>query len=110
MTTRKNSYKHDRPKQQKIFYDPAKADVFSIGVLLFLLLNDDFPFLGNGREAEMVELQRDRNYTFYNDHLSGGAQEVLHLHLEPDPQKRPTMDRILAHPWFDERCWADVND
>lgn len=83
--------------------------MWSVGVLLFLLLNDDFPFGGNGREEEMVALQRHRKYTFYNDNLSEGAKAVLHLHFEPDPQKRPTMEQILAHSWFDENCWMDVN-
>ena len=92
----------------KFSYDPCKSDVWSTGVLLFLLLNDDFPFGGQGQELEMYSLQTERKYVFFNKSLTDGAKEVIDLHLEPDPDKRWPFEKILKHSWFDEQCWQST--
>jgi len=68
------------------------------------LLNDDFPF-GDNDEKCMLEQQLARNYRYYNTRLSDTAKKVIDLHLEPDPHKRPTMDRIFELDWFDPDNW-----
>ena len=93
---------------RSLTYDAKKADVWSVGVLLFLLLDDDFPWSGQGKEQEMARLQTNREITFYNNKLSEAAKEVLNMHFEPDPLKRTTIENILKHPWFDEDCWKNA--
>ena len=99
-----------KPTKTRFSYDACKADVWSTGVLLFLLLNDDFPFGGNGKELEMYEMQNDRKYVFFNKTLTDGAKQVIKLHFEPDPKKRSSFEQILTHAWFDEDCWQSTMD
>ena len=81
-------------------YNPLKADCWSLGIVLFVLLNNKLPFIDNDTK-KMTKRQADRKYNYKNKFLSAEAREVIAQLLTPDPAQRPSMMEIFAHPWFD---------
>lgn len=80
-------------------YNPIKSDVWSIGILLYVLLNSKLPFNDNDTK-KLLRRQMDRKYNFSNKQLTNEAKDVVHMHLNPNPTQRPSMSEILAHRWF----------
>ncbi|XP_050097512.1 testis-specific serine/threonine-protein kinase 4 [Anopheles aquasalis] len=83
-------------------YDPMVADIWSLGVVLFVMLNSATPF-GEDNLARLVRLQTDRMYV-YNDHLAKPltteARMVIDLMLEPYPQQRITLSQLRKMYWL----------
>ncbi|XP_049848899.1 calcium/calmodulin-dependent protein kinase type 1-like [Schistocerca gregaria] len=69
------------------------VDMYSIGVILYILLCGYPPF---EREAGIVDLE------FLSpdwDGIADSAKELISNLLSNDPSKRPTADEMLKHPW-----------
>ncbi|KAL4452724.1 hypothetical protein ABPG75_008386 [Micractinium tetrahymenae] len=90
-------------------YDGKKADVWSCGVLLYVMLLDRYPFRRPGDNAygpnQKLNLMLQRilvaDYAFpENKALSPGARDLISRILVPDPEQRLSLQHILAHPWF----------
>jgi serine/threonine-protein kinase SRK2 len=90
-------------------YDGQKADLWSCGVLLFILVTDQYPFRRPGDENLKpnqklnVMLQRilRADYTFPKGKvLSDSVRDLIGRVLVQDPAKRPTLEEIQKHPWF----------
>ncbi|XP_054167446.1 uncharacterized protein LOC128964830 [Oppia nitens] len=81
-------------------YDAKQADMYSMGVTLFEMLDYDKPF-GNSVEKTMdyVSKQINRKYKFKKD-VSLVAQSLCNSLLEPKPDKRMTSSAALEHNWF----------
>lgn len=88
------------------FYDGAKADLWSAGVLLYQLLLNRLPFMG---ETIYLLLKAIENDPVPLDHARAeGLPEVLvdllaHL-LEKDPTKRYSARQALQHSWLAEEA------
>lgn len=82
-------------------YD-LQADVWSAGVVLFILLCGRPPF--NGRsDDEIVSRVRTGHYRMLPDdwrHVSLSAQELVKEMLKLDATARPTAEQLLKHHWF----------
>lgn len=77
------------------------SDVWSCGVVLFVMLNNKLPFDVGEKEMEKVAKRMlERKYAFKNKSLTSSAREVISLLLTPHAEERPTMIEIFAHPWF----------
>jgi len=80
-------------------YNGYKADVFSIGVVLFALLFGVFPF--ENLRVNGVQNLRTLKVRFPSDvKVSSSAKELLLKMLEDDPEKRYSISDVLKHEWI----------
>ena len=89
------------PEVFKRAYTKA-ADVFSLGVNLYLFLSGNVPFgAAAENEAEVYRAIQQAPLVFGPEwaQISGSARELLSGLLEKDPAKRYTLAQALAHPW-----------
>eukprot|EP01119_Soliformovum_irregulare_P014964 TRINITY_DN4154_c0_g1_i1.p1 TRINITY_DN4154_c0_g1~~TRINITY_DN4154_c0_g1_i1.p1 ORF type:complete len:271 (-),score=55.02 TRINITY_DN4154_c0_g1_i1:7-819(-) len=85
---------------RKCAYDGYKADVYSLGVVLFALLIGEFPFSVTKIRAHK-EGRIPLTLTFpFHKKVSNLAQNLLVKLLRSDPRERIAMDEVLNHPWF----------
>lgn len=79
-------------------YNPKIADVWSLGIILFFMLNASMPFdvanLSRLRKAQMSRKLKFRVPT------SMSAKSILKQILEPDVTLRPTIERALKNAWL----------
>ncbi|KAF5802870.1 putative protein kinase CAMK-CAMKL-CHK1 family [Helianthus annuus] len=79
-------------------YDGAAADIWSCGVILYVLLTGYLPF----EESDLPTLYRkvsaaEFSYPFW---FPSGAKSLLDKILDPNPETRIKIDGITEHPWF----------
>nr|XP_027217348.1 uncharacterized protein LOC113809868 [Penaeus vannamei] len=78
------------------------ADYWSLGVLIYVLVSGRSPFLGVSPEATCRNILSGE-VRFPVEHFASVTDEACELTrdlLVHDPAKRPDLDRVLAHPWF----------
>ncbi|KAG7393940.1 hypothetical protein PHYPSEUDO_000117 [Phytophthora pseudosyringae] len=78
------------------------ADVFSAGVILFILLVGYPPFFGDSEVEILLKIARG-DFTFDPQdwaHVSGSAKELVARMLEVRAQDRITLEEVLTHPWI----------
>lgn len=87
-------------KAQK--YNPMLADAWSMGVLLFVITNNAFPF-DDSDLTRMADDQMAKRWKFSlqaSEKLSENLKDLIHHLLEPDLEKRYTIKQLLNHSWF----------
>ncbi|XP_019100508.1 PREDICTED: CBL-interacting serine/threonine-protein kinase 22-like [Camelina sativa] len=79
-------------------YDGSKSDIWSCGVVLFLLNAGYLPF----RDPNIMGLYRKIHKAQYKlpDWTSSDLRRLLRRLLEPNPELRITVEEILKDPWF----------
>uniref|UniRef100_A0ACD5VUP2 Uncharacterized protein n=1 Tax=Avena sativa TaxID=4498 RepID=A0ACD5VUP2_AVESA len=85
---------------QKRGYDGAKADVWSCGVILFVLLAGQLPFKG-ANEALLYKRIARSDYKC-PAWFSVDARKLLARLLDPNPKTRITVAKLMARTWFRE--------
>jgi hypothetical protein len=85
-------------------YDGRAADVWSLGVFLFVLLAGCYPFEDPGRPRDVVEVVRRilaARYAFPPGlRVSAGCADLIGRILVADPKRRLSLAAVRMHPWF----------
>eukprot|EP00469_Lotharella_globosa_P008695 CAMPEP_0167777366 /NCGR_PEP_ID=MMETSP0111_2-20121227/3654_1 /TAXON_ID=91324 /ORGANISM="Lotharella globosa, Strain CCCM811" /LENGTH=545 /DNA_ID=CAMNT_0007667543 /DNA_START=159 /DNA_END=1792 /DNA_ORIENTATION=- len=76
-------------------YDGTKADSWSLGVLLFVLITGDFPFNDQNYGALFHRIQTGKY--MIPSYVDRDIAELITMLLMVDPDQRLTVDGILAH-------------
>ena len=91
-------------------YD-EKCDIWSCGVLLYILFCGTPPFNGNSRREVMSKIKKGA-FTFKNrvwTVISAEAKDLIIKMLQLDPDKRPSCREVLSHPWFNKEETVKIN-
>ncbi|XP_026231109.1 death-associated protein kinase 3 [Anabas testudineus] len=85
-------------------YEPLglEADMWSIGVITYILLSGASPFLGETKQETLTNISAV-NYDFDEEYFSNTselAKDFIRRLLVKDPKKRMTIDDSLEHPWI----------
>ncbi|XP_043960424.1 death-associated protein kinase 2a [Gambusia affinis] len=85
-------------------YEPLglEADMWSVGVITYILLSGASPFLGETKQDTLGNISAV-NYEFDEEffgHTSDLAKKFISQLLEKDKRKRLTIQDALNHPWI----------
>lgn len=99
---------------QKKMFSPLKADIFSLGVCLFIMTVGCYPFKqANQEDRKFKRLYNQNPMSFWYRHprakkrLNEGSislelADLIVKMLLPDPTKRISLTEILNHPWVNK--------
>jgi serine/threonine protein kinase len=86
-------------------YDGFKSDMWSCGVMLYVMLAGRLPFFQKVL-AELVMKIKAGEYKMPDTILPEAADLVTNM-LNVDPDTRYTVHDVCAHPWFRRGGWDD---
>lgn len=83
-------------------YDTA-VDMWSVGVLLYIMLSGRHPFERPGADADATLDRILRADYSFDTHewrsVSGRARQLIKQLMEPDPDRRMSSTQLLSHSW-----------
>lgn len=105
------------------FYDGLKADIYSLGVTLCLMLLGELPnnlmlqndksTVGSNGNTDIEDLTVDVDQEKLStklEYLSPSSKDLLSRMTNEDPLNRPSIDEILAHEWVTGSDYAGLQE
>ncbi|NXY80826.1 SNRK kinase, partial [Alcedo cyanopectus] len=79
-------------------YDAPAVDIWSLGVILFMLVCGQPPFQ-EANDSETLTMIMDCKYTV-PPHVSKECKDLITRMLQRDPKRRASLEEIENHPWL----------
>ena len=90
-------------------YD-KRCDLWSVGVVTFVLLSGSLPFCGNSRTT-LNERIKTANYAFngpyWQNSISNNAKDFIRKLLVLNVDERMSLEEAINHPWICNEIKAD---
>lgn len=92
--------------RREVLYQGEPVDIWAAGVVLYACLSGSLPFEGASHEELFARIRSGA----YEDLLlvSTRASELLSRMLTADPSSRATVNKIVAHRWFQRDLPCDL--
>jgi len=74
-------------------YDPFSVDIFSLGILLYVIVVKQFPY---NEESEHI-------INKLPDYFTDSFSDLIRQMTKPNPQERISIDQVLEHRFFAEK-------
>ncbi|CAF0830654.1 unnamed protein product [Adineta steineri] len=88
-------------------YDAPAVDIWSLGVILFMLVTGRAPFQ-EANDSETVMMILDCSYKLPST-VSSECQNLIHRMIVRDIEKRATLDEVMSDIWY-QQCQDDGDD
>ncbi|OHS98689.1 CAMK family protein kinase [Tritrichomonas foetus] len=102
MTTRCGSPLHTPPEIITSQKYNEKADIWSLGILIYYIVVGEFPFYSTNIQ-HVFHLIVESDFTFPDRvlaRISPQLQDMINSMLIKDAKERPDIVRLMEHPWF----------
>jgi serine/threonine protein kinase len=85
-------------------YRPQKADIWSLGILLYVMTTRAIPYPDND-DSETIKCIK-KGQMLFNSRMDADTERLVRTLTRTDPSERPTIDKVLVDPFFDE-VWLE---